>query len=732
MNESENYESDYLFEEEVVDEESGILGNFEETSSVSLSAEIIPTLSIEVTPNGIDFGTLAPRQSSDTHLLSIRNKGSLNAIITSEVTDVARDLYVDGILLDSGKWDEYAETVRRQQSIDAEVMLEVPEDFIGIGAMEGKLVFWAEMKGNQAPILKTIGNKTVNSSETLELVLSATDADGDELTYSMSSQYGYLHGNMFSWNTSGVENGIYEVQFSVSDGYASDSETIWVTLEDEINNHSKITFTLFSPESFSVTDNVGNSRTFNVSINEIANITWLLDGQLLHINYSVTTASCHFSSAEEGSHNLTVLAENINGTAQGEWLWNVTVQSTPINDRDSSSGKSRIKGIGYSGENYDNILKKVTKSQNVLAKKITTFKFDDNTNPITSISFLALKNSGVVATTIEILKDISGLVSNPPPGVVYKYLNIWVGDSGFATSDNIDDAKITFKVDKSWISENNIQDSSIAMYRYNDNKWGKLETRKIKEDSKFFYFESKTPGFSPFVITGDRQNLQSTIVDALRSTTDDELLSTDPSFEEGFHEDELHNESSSNVNKWIVIPLLLLLVAGFGAYTGIKKGIIPVKNKKYENVIFKDVLTQEVVADSNVFYDFENEENPIKYIRFGALDDSGMTESKVEVLRNRSGLVKSDPPGKVYRHLNIWIGAEILPAPSRMTDIVIGFRVSIPWLDENEFDASSVVLFRYADGIWHELPTEIVNEEDIYLVFESQTPGFSSFAICVL
>ena len=41
------------------------------------------------------------------------------------------------------------------------------------------------------------------------------------------------------------------------------------------------------------------------------------------------------------------------------------------------------------------------------------------------------------------------------------------------------------------------------MYRYSDDKWNALPTRKTGEDDQYMYFESKTPGFSPIaIITG--------------------------------------------------------------------------------------------------------------------------------------------------------------------------------------------------------------------------------------
>ena len=78
-------------------------------------------------------------------------------------------------------------------------------------------------------------------------------------------------------------------------------------------------------------------------------------------------------------------------------------------------------------------------------------------------------------------------------------MNIWVGTHGFATQKNIKDAEITFKVDKAWVSENNID--SIIMMRY-DETWQTLPTQKIKGDEAYLYYKASTREFSPFAITG--------------------------------------------------------------------------------------------------------------------------------------------------------------------------------------------------------------------------------------
>lgn len=88
------------------------------------------------------------------------------------------------------------------------------------------------------------------------------------------------------------------------------------------------------------------------------------------------------------------------------------------------------------------------------------------------------------------------------PGIVYQYLTI--------TKTNINDSditnvKIVFKVEKSWITANNIDSSSIKMYRYVDGSWVAQPTTKIGEDSTYIYFEATSTGLSYFVISATKK-----------------------------------------------------------------------------------------------------------------------------------------------------------------------------------------------------------------------------------
>jgi len=89
--------------------------------------------------------------------------------------------------------------------------------------------------GNHAPVLSAIGNKSATEGTLLQFTISATDSDGDTLTYSASNlPIGAAFNpttRTFSWTPTSSQVGSYpNVRFTVSDGTLTDYENITITV----------------------------------------------------------------------------------------------------------------------------------------------------------------------------------------------------------------------------------------------------------------------------------------------------------------------------------------------------------------------------------------------------------------------------------------------------------------------------------------------------------------------
>lgn len=172
---------------------------------------------------------------------------------------------------------------------------------------------------------------------------------------------------------------------------------------------------------------------------------------------------------------------------------------TPTPTGSTGGGGEGMGGAGVSTlENLDNIIKAETYKAHLITDILTTYNFLEPRFSIYEISVIGQGNETDVALRTELLKDVSTSVNKSAPDMVYKYQNAWIG------SDEIKDIAIKFRVENSWITDNNIPDTNIAMFRWNkDNKdWAKLDTSIINKDSIYTYFESKPEGLSQFAIVG--------------------------------------------------------------------------------------------------------------------------------------------------------------------------------------------------------------------------------------
>ncbi|AKB51062.1 Cell surface protein [Methanosarcina barkeri str. Wiesmoor] len=203
-----------------------------------------------------------------------------------------------------------------------------------------------------------------------------------------------------------------------------------------------------------------------------------------------------------GTYTVRLTATNANGTSPAK-----TATITVTEESSSSGGSSHHSsggggGGGGSPEPQTNVQVKELSRAQVTNGKPVMFEFPNNVTCVVYVGFDAKKTAGKITTIAEQLKNKSPLVSALDSGEVYKYFNLWVGNSGFASSNNIENPVVCFKVEKSWLQDKKINQNSITLNRYNDNKWSQIPVKLLKEDSKYLYFTAETPGFSFFAIAG--------------------------------------------------------------------------------------------------------------------------------------------------------------------------------------------------------------------------------------
>ncbi|HOW13771.1 PGF-pre-PGF domain-containing protein [Methanosarcina sp.] len=202
-----------------------------------------------------------------------------------------------------------------------------------------------------------------------------------------------------------------------------------------------------------------------------------------------------------GTFNVNLVVGNAGGTSSK--TASITVEEDD-DDGGSNGGSGGGGGGGGSPEPAKNVEVKELSQVFISNGNHVNFKFPKNATAVVDLSFDAKKTAGKTTTIVEMLKNKSTLTPEAPQGEVYRYLNIWVGNEGYATEKNVENAAVSFRVKKSWIGDKDIDQSSIILNRYSDKKWNELPTTLLGGDDRYLYFISETPGFSPFAITAKK------------------------------------------------------------------------------------------------------------------------------------------------------------------------------------------------------------------------------------
>jgi len=266
-----------------------------------------------------------------------------------------------------------------------------------------------------------------------------------------------------------------------------------------------------------VIKNIGQPKTFSLNLGQSAvnpNSGHASKNVVIEENSTIHIKSVNWNSISNS--NITV-EHDVGSDSTIEYTESVQMKSSTDSGSKSGGGggssgsssnsKSSSGGGGGgagSAEDYSNVAMKDVDSQYLRMNANITYEFTKEGNPIQSVSFYSLKNSGEITSTIEVLNNRSKLVNSTPEGSIYKYVNIWVGKSGFATAANIKDAKVMFKVNNSWLQDMGLRPADVKLQRYNRTAWEVLPTTIANNTTGYVIFETQTPGFSPFAITAEK------------------------------------------------------------------------------------------------------------------------------------------------------------------------------------------------------------------------------------
>ncbi|HII00117.1 TPA: PGF-pre-PGF domain-containing protein [Methanosarcinaceae archaeon] len=280
-----------------------------------------------------------------------------------------------------------------------------------------------------------------------------------------------------------------------------------------VNLEENILLNNFYPLTSEISTTEGGVQEFSLNTSMSANITLLMNGAEVKSENSSTFLSYRNSTASKGIYYIQATARTEDEEARHSWIWIVNEKdgdddgSNSNNNKKSGGSSSSGGGGGGSPEPASNVESKELAQAFVTNGNHVKFEFKENATCIGCVEFDAKRTFGKTTTIVEMLKGKSKIVLELPSRVVYKNVNIWVGNEGMGTPENIENALIGFKVEKGWIIENGIDLPAVTLYRYHDSVWNPLPTVMAGEDKEYFYFTAETPGFSPFAIAGENEEV---------------------------------------------------------------------------------------------------------------------------------------------------------------------------------------------------------------------------------
>ncbi len=143
-------------------------------------------------------------------------------------------------------------------------------------------------------------------------------------------------------------------------------------------------------------------------------------------------------------------------------------------------------------------------------------------------------------------------------------------------------------------------------------------------------------------------------------------------------------------------------------------------NEKYYLYIYDDQVTS---------YRFINTSNPVLFVNISGNTNPGEVRVSVEVLKDKSTLVKERAPGMVYKYANIWVGTSGFAVPKNIKEAAIKFRVENRWMRSNGFSPGDIKMFKWDGNSWIMLEIDAKGTDETYSFFEGRTDSFSSFAM---
>lgn len=378
-----------------------------------------------------------------------------------------------------------------------------------------------ETSGVSATISSSVTRATAGSNILISTSMSATTSCSADSVQMVSNPTGMSTTDPASGSYSGVS-----LSTTPTTGYpftitssTTGTFSIWASVDGITSSTTEITFvnpalvsvsgspasaTKSRSDSFSLTLNIQNGDTTNTTsasyaLSQPADISCSGDqtsgtltisaGSTTQLQYTCTVSA----SASAGAKNINLQL----GSNTAAFTSTITVNAVATTASTTSGGGGSAGGAGVTGAKISVDENKAT----VTASYIAAYGSLDITlnRTVLDVGIEKLK-VGINDKPLESIKLIIEKAACPstPPETQYKCLSITMENM---TNEKLNNITFQIAVDKSWVTSNNIDSTTVALYRYTTD-WDKLTTTRLYELTDSISYEATSPGLSYFAITG--------------------------------------------------------------------------------------------------------------------------------------------------------------------------------------------------------------------------------------
>ena len=319
----------------------------------------------------------------------------------------------------------------------------------------------------------TINTSTSTGSETV-MTLSGTTCTASAISVT-NGTVGNNNITFYVWDDSSNQK-VVIFNFNVSDAtppnftsasasVASTSATITVTTNESVNATSEYGTTV-------ALGTAGTPQT-DFDTSQALSLTGLSASTIYY--YNVTSCDKAFNCIENGTFNFTTSA----AAAAAE----------------SSSSSSSSGGGGAAATATTTAASQTAAWNSIGAGEEVTWSISNEKIAVKGIEFSV--NEGVSSASVKVSSLKSAPASVDALSKAYQYLEIKTTNVG---PTNVKKGTITFDVPRSWLAENGLSESAVALFRHASGQWNELSTSVKTSTSTSVTYSAVTPGFSYFAV----------------------------------------------------------------------------------------------------------------------------------------------------------------------------------------------------------------------------------------